>query len=188
MINCPRCKTALSPVLFHENGRAACTQCRVTLDAVVLPALFRREALPAERPATPPDGAHCFFHDERPAECVCDACGRFVCDLCVVPFDGRRLCPACIQTGMEKRRFEHLDRARLRYDRLAFTLSVLPLLMWPFTLVTAPAAMGVACYGWRRSNSLVERTRVRLVVAVILAALQIGGWVWFFVYLAGHKR
>lgn len=157
------------------------------MDVVVFPALFRREAVPVERPAAPPEGARCFFHDERPAERVCDACGRFVCDLCGVVFDGRRLCPTCIQTGLEKRRFEHLDRSRLRYDRLACMLATLPLLMWPFTLVTAPAAIGVACYGWRRSTSLVDRTRANLVAAVVLASLEVAAWAWLFLSLAGHK-
>jgi hypothetical protein len=187
MIACPRCKTALPPALFQENGHVVCPRCRTALDAAIFPALFRREAPPVERPAAPPEGARCFFHDERPAAQVCDACGRFVCDLCGVEFDGRRLCPTCIQSGLSKRRFEHLDRNRLRYDRLACMLAAWPLLMWPVTLVTAPVAIGVACYGWRRSSSLVERARVGLVTAVVLASLEVVGWVWFFVAIAGHK-
>ena len=187
MIACPRCKVALSPALFRENGHGACLRCRTALDVAVFPALFRREAATVQHPAAPPEGARCFFHDERPAERVCDACGRFICDLCGVVFDGRRLCPACIQTGLAKRRFEHLDRRRLRYDRLACMLAAWPLLMWPFTLVTAPAAIGVACYGWRRSSSLVERARAGLVAAVVLASLEIAGWVWLFVAMSGHK-
>ena len=59
---------------------------------------------------------------------------------------------------------------------LALTLALVPLLLWPFTLITAPAALFVAIRFWRAPGSVVQRTKIRLILALFLALAQIVGW------------
>ena len=47
--------------------------------------------------------------------------------------------------------------------------------------LTAPAALGLSIYGWKKPGSITSRRKkVRFVVAGILATLQIGGWILIF--------
>jgi hypothetical protein len=62
------------------------------------------------------------------------------------------------------------------YDSLALTLALVPLLLWPFTLITAPAALFIAIRYWRAPGSVVQRTKVRLILAMFVALAQIVGW------------
>ena len=53
----------------------------------------------------------------------------------------------------------------------------------PVTLLTAPLTVMLVIYGWRKPGSLVQRTRVRFVLALLLAVAQIGAWGVFFYFL-----
>ena len=55
-----------------------------------------------------------------------------------------------------------------------------------FTLVTAPAALFVAIRYWNAPRSIVHRTKIRLVAAIVLALMQIAGWASLFIMLAAH--
>jgi hypothetical protein len=118
----------------------------------------------------------CFFHAENRAEAICDGCGRLLCPVCAVPFAGQKLCPTCIATG-KATGAPAMIRDRMLWDGTAFALALVPILVWPFTLITAPAALGVVIYGWNKPGSLVRGpSRWRFIVAGILALAQIGGW------------
>ncbi len=110
----------------------------------------------------------------------CDACGRFLCALCDVELNGRHLCPACLETGRKKGHLTHLDNRRTLYDSLALTLTLVPLLFWPLTLITAPAALFIAIRFWNAESSVVRRTKIRLVLAIFIALIQIVGWAILF--------
>jgi hypothetical protein len=50
-------------------------------------------------------------------------------------------------------------------------------------------ALYVAIRYWKAPRSIVHRTRVRFILAIIFASLQIGGWVVAIVMIAGsHGR
>ena len=59
----------------------------------------------------------------------------------------------------------------------------LPLLVFYFTLLTAPAAVFVALRYWNAPRSLVRPTRAGHVAAIVLGVLQLAGWVFLFVFL-----
>lgn len=149
------------------------------------PALFRAPAAQdTKERVVLPDQSTCFFHADRAASVVCAECGRFLCSLCTVQFEGQAVCPSCIGSGMKKQRFQHLDKGRIRYDRLALALAVLPLLLWPFTLVTAPLALGAVVYGARKPLGIVSASRWRFLVAAILAIIQVAVWTFVLINLA----
>ncbi|HSI09970.1 MAG: hypothetical protein ACAH89_09770 [Rariglobus sp.] len=172
---CPKCKAPLSGI--GDEGAGVCGACATALEFVLFPA--RRRAKPVARAARSLDGeATCFFHAQNQAAAVCDSCGRYVCAVCELPGDeGRRLCPPCVSAG-RKKTMTKADEV-VTYDSIAMTLALLPVLMWPLTLVTAPAALCMAIYGWKKPRSLVRPGSWRLVAAMIIATLEIGGWIAF---------
>jgi len=67
------------------------------------------------------------------------------------------------------------------YDNIALLLATSPILLWPVTIVTAPATLFVVIRYWRKSSAIVPRTKVRFVIAGLIALLQLVGW-GFLVY------
>jgi hypothetical protein len=65
-------------------------------------------------------------------------------------------------------------------------LAIYPLLIFYFTLVTAPIALFVAIRYWNAPRSLVRRTKIRYITAIILASMQIAGWGLLFFTIASH--
>lgn len=65
---------------------------------------------------------------------------------------------------------------RVRYDNIALSLAIYPLLMWFITVITAPMTIYFCVRYWRTPLSIVPVTRVRFVFAFIIAALQLSLW------------
>jgi len=126
----------------------------------------------------------CFYHEQKKAVVPCDACGRFLCALCDLDFNGRHLCPACLQAGKKKGDLPELENRRTIHDSAALTTALLPLLIWPVTLITAPLATFLAIRSFFRPSSLIPRTRIRSWLALVLGLLQIAGWVALFIGMA----
>jgi hypothetical protein len=100
---------------------------------------------------------------------------------------GQHFCPACLETGKSKRKIQNLENQRTRYDSIALSLAVLPMLIFYFTIITAPMALFVAIRYWRAPASLVGQNRTRYLVAILVALLQIAGWITLIFFLAHHK-
>lgn len=183
---CPGCRLPLPGAAFGTSDLTTCPACQRRILVEVFPALFRAPTAvkPAEKVLE--EGiASCFYHDQKKAVISCDGCGRFLCALCDVEFNELHLCPNCLQSGQSKGKIVSLETQRLLWDSAALSLSILPVLFWPLTLVTAPAAFGCAIYSFSRPGSLVPRTRVRAYVAMLLSLLQMAGWI--FVLTGGPK-
>jgi hypothetical protein len=121
--------------------------------------------------------ASCFYHSANQAVVACDACGRFLCTLCELDLDGRRLCPNCLERGVSVEKAASLETQRTLYDSLALNLTTWPLLTIWFPMFTAPAALYVVIRHWRTPMSILPRTRLRLWIALLLALAQIGGMI-----------
>jgi hypothetical protein len=124
----------------------------------------------------------CFFHAQNQAEKVCEGCGRFLCSVCAVPFGGGLLCPACI--AAQKTKSTASIPSRMLFDSIVLSLSLAPLLVWPFTILTAPLALILMIYGWNKPASLVQgRRRWKLVVGGVIALIELGVWCFFLAKL-----
>ena len=106
----------------------------------------------------------------------CEGCGRFLCALCDCEHQGQHLCPSCLETGRTKGKIKSLESKRTRYDRLAFTLALLPFLLIYFTIITAPITLYIVLRYWKSPLGLTQRSRSKLVLAAGIASLQIAGW------------
>ena len=148
------------------------------LQAHVFPALFRPLTPGTAGEAVASDQeSSCFNHPQKRAVVPCDSCGRFLCALCDLELDGRHLCPTCVESGAKKGKLANLQRERVLCDRMALMLAALPLLMWPVTVITAPATLYLVLRYWNAPRSITSVSRARFVVAAVLAALQILGWI-----------
>jgi hypothetical protein len=173
---CPRCRRPLGPESWIDARNGVCAKCRSEFEFVPFRALNFASVRAAAQAAVVASDSVCFFHAENRAESICDSCGRLLCPVCTVPFAGQRLCPVCIAAS-KRSDAPHGVRERVLYDGLALALAFFPLLVWPVTLLTAPAALGLVIYGWKKPGSLVRGPgRVRMIVAGIFAVLQIGAW------------
>lgn len=177
---CPRCQRVLGPESWADAKSGTCFRCKVDYEFVGFPALHATRASVAPQAAVLAADSVCFFHAENRAEAICDACGRLLCPVCTVPFAGQKLCPACI-SATKKSEAPTVTRDRVLFDGIALVLAVLPLVSVVFaffTIVTGPIALGLAIYGWKKPGSLVRRSRVRLIIAMIIASLEIAFWVF----------
>jgi hypothetical protein len=184
LIHCPKCKAALLQHAFNRDQFAPCASCGAPLQIEIFPALFRPLGTGHAGEVILTEGeASCFYHPQKKAVLPCEACGRFLCALCDCEHQGRHLCPSCLEAGRTKGKIESLEIKRTRYDNMAMALALLPLLIAYFTIITAPMTLYVAIRYRTAPLGLTQRSRVKLVIAAVIATLQIGGWVALLIAL-----
>jgi len=161
-----------------------CPACNNQVLVEIFPAFFKQIATGQAAETIVEEGvSSCFYHEQKKAVVHCDGCGRFLCALCDVELGDRHYCPACLEAGRKKGKMPHLENKRTRYDGAALTLVLVPLLFWPVVILTAPLAIYFAILSWRRPGGLVQRTRWRSYVALVLAPLEMGAWVALFWFI-----
>ena len=177
-VRCPHCNYTLPPEMLNAGVLWPCPRCRESLEVLVFPAIHRQIGRGAVAEAALVEGeTTCFFHPEKKAAVVCNGCGRFLCALCDVPVAGEHLCPKCVETGRMKNTLTTFENYRRSYPSLALTVAFLPLIVWPVTLVTAPAAIFLVIYGWRKPPSVTGRKRRWVSILALLVGLaQCLGW------------
>lgn len=184
-VSCAQCRTPLSD-LFNVGELRACPGCGTPTLVEVFPALFRARPVGAAAETILAEGdAGCFFHPQKKALVPCEGCGRFLCALCDVELHGQHLCPACLEVGRKQGRLKNLENHRDLYDRVALLCATLPLVLglWP-SIVGAPFALFLVIRYWNAPGDYVRPGKTRLVVAGLLAALQVLGWIGVFLFLA----
>ena len=187
LIQCPACQAWLLEGVFSQTQMSPCPACGVRLQVEVFPALFHSRSIGRSSETIIVEGeSSCFYHPQKKAVVPCQGCGRFLCALCDCELNGQHFCPACLDAGKNRGKIKSLENQRTLYDSIALSLAIYPLLIFYFTLVTAPMRLYVALRYWKAPRSIVRRTKIRFVAAIILALLQIGGWCALFVTLAIH--
>ena len=184
---CHQCRTVVPEALFNTGSPVPCPRCNSSLLVRVFPAFFRAPTVGAAAEAVASaEDASCFYHPRKKAVVPCAECGRFLCALCDLEIDRRHVCPACAAGGGPGYGLPagRLEGPRLLHDSLALSLAVLPLLIYPFTLVAAPAALFLVVRYWNEPKQHpLGRTRVRLVLAALIASATLVGWGCLFYFL-----
>ncbi len=177
-VRCPNCGIPLPGKGFNSTVPTLCGTCRAEVQVEVFPALFRAPS-PSRSGEALETGteASCFSHPHKKAAVICAACGRFLCELCEVKLAGRSLCPTCVDSGRQKEEIAELVTERTLHDGIALSVAIVPMLFFFATVATAPIAIYLAIRHWGTPGSILPRTRVRFVAAIIIALLQIAGWV-----------
>lgn len=178
VVTCPKCHTILPEQVINTGAVDPCPACSIRIQVDVFPAFFKPVETGGAGETILVDGeASCFYHPKKRATVPCASCGRFLCALCDVDLKGEHICPTCLETGQKKGKLIDLENRRTLYDSAALSLALLPLLMWPVTLITAPAAIVTAIYAWNKPSSIIGRTRFRIYLAILFSLLEIAGWV-----------
>ncbi len=179
MLWCTACQASLPPDALVGPGPARCRRCGAMLEISVFPALLRPLAAgkAGEAILTDQESA-CFYHPRKRAVVPCESCGRFLCALCDVDLNGRHYCAPCLEAARGRGAFPRLENQRTRYDRIAMALAGYPLLLFFYpTLFTAPVALFLSVRALKAPGSLVHGTKVRCVLAMLLATAEIVAWV-----------
>ena len=109
-----------------------------------------------------------------------------MCALCHIEMDGKHLCPVCLEKGKTAEKIDKLVDRRLCYDQISLLVAVLPALVsWLMafipTIVTAPIALFLAIRYWNAPMSIVPRTKIRFIFAIMVSLMQIGVWAMIFI-------
>ncbi len=83
--------------------------------------------------------------------------------------------PPALRRVNPSEKIQNLDHQRMRYDSIALSLAVLPMLIYYLTFITAPMALFVAIRYWNAPPSLVGQNRVRYIAAILVALPVDGG-------------
>jgi len=152
-----------------------CFSCGAPILVRLYPAAFKRLEPGKTGEAIVVEGeASCFYHSGKRATVPCASCGRFLCELCDIDFNGEHICPVCLESGRTKTKVHTLDNHRTLYDSIALHLCFLPV------MINSPAAVVMAIYAWKKPTSIVRRTKARVYAALILGLLETVGWVFAF--------
>jgi hypothetical protein len=89
---------------------------------------------------------------------------------------GETICPDCMDKAARNEEVDELVDSRTLYDSIALATALLPVLMWFLTIITAPLAIFMTIRYWRSPLSIVPRSKVRFILAFILAGIQISLW------------
>ena len=184
---CARCDTPLLRQELAAGDTAACPMCGASNQVRVFPALLAPAGVPVLTEAALDGEAACYDHPSKRAVAACHQCGRFVCQLCSVESGSEIWCPSCVAAGAGKARSANLDASRTLYDSAALILPLITLLLYPFTILAAPASLVLTAMKWNRPLSLVRRNRWRFVAAVLISLTEICLWTLGIVYLLSGR-
>jgi len=191
LVQCPRCNAWLLDGAFNQPELSPCPACGVPIQVQVFPALFRRLQPGQSGETIVVEGeSSCFYHPQKRASTPCQSCGRFLCALCDCELNGQHFCPTCLETGKTKGKIKSLENQRTLYDGIALSLAVYPMLFFYLTLVTAPATLFVSLRYWKAPRSIVRPTRIRFILSIIIALMQIAGWgaIFFALTATSHRH
>ena len=181
MLSCTKCNTPLPGQNFNSYSLVPCPSCSGLLRTDVYPALFRKLPRGQSGDSLQLDKeAGCYYHPQKKAVVPCSACGRFVCALCDVALNDQHLCPSCFEKGKTKRKIKNLENQRTCYDSIALMVAMVSILIHWFTIFTAPLVIYLTIRHWNSPSSIIPRTKIRFVLAFIIASLQIVGWIYVF--------
>lgn len=176
-LHCMKCKASLPPTRFNTITPGPCPACGVAVHAFVFPSLYREpEEGEQSTPVVLDDEASCFYHPGKKATIACEGCGRFLCALCDIELANRHICAGCLDSEKKRGKLDNISKGRVLYDEAALALAIFPLLMWPATILTAPATLFLVVRFWKAPGSIVPRSKIKFVLAALVALVEIGGW------------
>lgn len=175
-VRCTNCGYPQEAQAYNSAGFSVCSHCNSRLRITTFPALFEDQARDNVYTPASEDAATCFYHRTRPAVIPCGTCGRYLCTLCEIQLGKETICPNCMDKAARSEEVAELVDSRTLYDSLALSLAVYPILFWFITFITAPYSIYLTIRHWRSPLSIVPRTRIRFVLAFIIAGIQVSLW------------
>jgi len=177
LLDCARCRLTVDAGTLGRAKPVKCPHCDKRVRVEVFPALVRNPAAAAVEDAPViADESTCFYHSGKKAAVVCDACGRFLCQLCDIEHGSEHLCPSCFERASDAATSPAAATRFVYYDSIALLWAVVGVPFWFLSFVTAPVALYYVVRHWRTPLSVVPRARWRFVVAGLVALAELGVW------------
>jgi hypothetical protein len=158
-----------------------CPVCRTSQKVMLFSAIEKEPEKGELAESVMDDNAACINHPDKAAAALCDGCGAYVCNLCEIEIEDQHLCPVCFNNNSGK--ITTLNKRTVLHDSCALSIAVFPMLIWPFTAITAFVAIFWAMFHWNKVNTPYKRHKWRFVVACLVATAQLIGWGLFIVLL-----
>jgi hypothetical protein len=174
-LHCHQCDTPLAFEQLNQQQLVTCGHCASLGAYWVFPAYYLAEVEGQTAPQRTEAEASCFFHPEKLASVVCEGCGRFLCAVCDIRVAGARLCTLCLQSGRTHAKASALENERVLHDSLTLSIAILPILIYPLLVITAPYALYRSIRYFNAPSSIVNRGKWRTVVAMLVSMAEIGG-------------
>lgn len=157
-----------------------CANCGQSNGVAAFPKSIQRS--PAPPPLLPEDPpaegeAVCFYSPNRRATAACDHCGVLISAPWSAAWGSETVCLKCLEHLREDRKDERFISGCTRWDNIALAISLIPFtfIFWWAAFITAPAALFLAIRHWNTPRGIIPVGRTRLVLAILLSLLQIGG-------------
>lgn len=182
IVRCGQCRAALSLPETTGSGSVPCRFCGAPTRVWLFPVLYRERG---DRPAQAlQEEGHssCMNHPQKRAVAVCDGCGKYLCALCDVDWNGEHLCPSCIGHRKNADPEGALRTEYIHYDRIALLLALVSIPMWVIGIFIAPIALFLGWRYWNVPWRPVPYRKWTMVLAVLLALLLLAGLVSLFVF------
>lgn len=183
---CPNCSVPVAPESWNAASPAPCHWCRTPIQVLAFPEFFAPPPIVAAPDVIPGD-ASCFFHPGKSAVLPCDNCGRFLCRLCDIPWGDRHYCTACVASGQTRKGPQAFDSSRSNNDTIALSIAIAGLFGMPFSLflspvLAAPVTFYMTLKHWNQPPGPIPRSKIRFLLASVIALLQLGLLIWLGVY------
>jgi uncharacterized paraquat-inducible protein A len=181
LLTCSYCRAPLPAWHLQTTNLEACPRCGTQQWVTAFPAALRDAAPPnLGQPLRSEEESSCYYHADKEAEVPCDSCGRFLCGLCTISFRGRQLCPSCIDTGLKTEQFGPTRSHYPAYDTIAMLLVILPMIIFPIVVFTAPIALYYGVRALRGPRVPARSTTLRAAIAMGLATVQLAFVILFW--------
>ena len=185
---CPACGAERTVTLRYAEGAGACLSCHRPVEGILFRAARRKSEPPPLAEDEPGEGdTPCFYNPRRKATATCSQCGVFISDSWSAKWGAQTICLRCLEKMRATRRSPQFESDRWLWDNICLLLALAPLCLffWFIGFVTAPAALILGIWAWKKPRSLVPRSRFRLGLALVLSLIQVAG-VLFLLYQFAH--
>lgn len=177
IVRCGQCSGVLRATDGTGAGSIPCPTCGTEVRVWLFPALHRARNGQQAQALQEEGHSSCMNHPQKRAISVCDGCGKFLCALCDVDWNGEHLCPACIVHRKDADAEGGMRTRYVHYDLIAMTLALVSIPMWVMGFFLAPMAVFIGIRYWNAPHRPVPYRRWPLVLAMLLGGLVFAGLV-----------
>jgi hypothetical protein len=183
IVRCGKCSGALSIPEATGAGPVNCRFCGAVTQVWLFPALYRPRGGQSAQALQEEGHSGCMNHPQKRAVAVCDTCGKYLCALCDVDWNGEHLCPSCIGHRKNSDLAGALRTEYIHYDLIALFLALLAIPTSFFGVFIAPIALFIGWRFWNAPWRPVPGRKWTMVLALVLASTALVGWVCLFVFM-----
>jgi hypothetical protein len=182
IVRCSACDRALTLPHTVGSGTLTCTHCSQATRLWLFPALYREKSGTEAQHLLDEGHSSCMNHPTKQAVTVCNGCGKFLCSLCDIDWNGEHVCSTCIEHRKSDDTKNELRSEYIHYDRVVLALALASFVLYFLGVVLAPIALYIGWRYWNEPWRPVPYRKWGMVAYIALAFLILLGWGTLFVF------